>query len=158
MDFQFFNDHPIQVTKNSGRRKTLPCFSFAIFSEMEQSPKFWNSHLEHRVYTRTAARKNLRARCKDYFYYYYYFLLKDVHARARYRKLTFRFALLQSKQHSAGFAGSAEGVPDNSGNLQMRPRVSAKARTGLQLRPQGMFLQTFLPESRSRSSRVLPAC
>ena len=74
-------------------------------------------------------------------------------------KLTFRFALLQSKQHSAGFAGSAKGVPDNSGNLQMRPRVSAKARTGLQLRPQGMFSPNiFTPSPRSRSSRVFRVC
>lgn len=42
------------------------------------------------------------------------------------RLLTFYLILLQSKQHSAGFAGSTEGVPDNSGNLQMRSRVSAK--------------------------------
>lgn len=57
------------------------------------------------------------------------------------------FILLQSKQHSAGFAGSAEGVPDNSGNLQMRSRVSAKTRTGLQLRPQGMFTAIFIQGS-----------
>lgn len=57
------------------------------------------------------------------------------------------FIVLQSKQHSAGFAGSAEGVPDNSGNLQMRSRVSAKTRTGLQLRPQGMFTAIFIQGS-----------
>ena len=53
------------------------------------------------------------------------------------------FLLLQSKQYSAGFAGSAEGVPDNSGNLQMWSRVSVKAWTGLQLWPQGTSNKKF---------------
>lgn len=134
--------------------------------------RFRDSNLGHPVHTQPLVKifmHDVKAIFFSLFYYYYYFLLKDDsctfvcprwHAIARYVcvcvcvKLTFRFALLQSKQHSAGFAGSAEGVPDNSGNLQMRPRVSAKARTGLQLRPQGMFSPNIFTRVRGHDRPV----
>ncbi|CAB0044475.1 unnamed protein product [Trichogramma brassicae] len=43
-------------------------------------------------------------------------------------------AFHNSEQYGAGFAGSAQRVPDNGWHLQMRSRVSTQARASLQLR------------------------